>query len=348
MTKEKKGEQIDYEIDLFKLFKYFWEKKILIVKITAFFTLIGLAYALLTPSTYEARVNIYPPSLIDIRELQNFGTLKSSQTQNQVFKDFISILKSYQFRKNFLMEEGSIESLSKKEIISRIAIDRLANMIRVDESKKGEKKASLKIQYKNADIVAQYANKLINFAIKQYREDISQLFDYLKDQKIKNLLNKKNVLILSDEERLKQEIILLKEAYRIADKLDINEPQESEIPNQKNMVQFIGGIQEMRNLYSQGTRALGVEIENITQRDKPLTINNDVIGVEQELLDINQLSFDASKVMPITIELDVESSGYIIKPKRTLIVLLSGVVGGFLATIFLLFQYAVGNRKAKA
>ena len=73
-----------------------------------------------------------------------------------------------------------------------------------------------------------------------------------------------------------------------------------------------------------------------------------LIDIEQELSLLNNTSFDASKVMPVTIDLAAETPERHIKPKRRFIVLLSGVIGGFLGIIFVLFRNAVRNRKASA
>ena len=59
-----------------------------------------------------------------------------------------------------------------------------------------------------------------------------------------------------------------------------------------------------------------------------------------------KVSFDALKVMPVTIDLAAETPEHRIKPKRTLIVILSVVIGGFLGVIFVLIRNAVRNRKA--
>ena len=58
------------------------------------------------------------------------------------------------------------------------------------------------------------------------------------------------------------------------------------------------------------------------------------------------VEFDPAKVMPVTIDLAAEAPEQHIKPKRSLIVALSGVVGGMLAIMFVLIRNAVRNRKA--
>jgi len=346
----KEAEQIDNEINLFELIESLWKERVLIIAITAVITLIGLSYAISTPATYEARVEILPPSMTDIAELYKFDVLGTAklkpQSQSQVFIDFISILKSNQFRKKFLQEEGVMESLFKKETTQQQVLTDLDNMIKLEVvSKKKPNKASLKFQYKDSDLAAKSANQLVDLAIELYRTSILLEFNSIKDQKIKQLNNKKSSLIAIYEYRLDQEISKLKEAYLIAKKLDIIEPRESK--DQTIMTKFQSMItEEMRYLYSQGARALNAEIETLEQRKKNPSMVSGLIDIDQKLSLLNNISFDASKFTSVTIDLVAENSYDRIKPKRTSIVLMSGVIGGFLAILFVLIRNAVRNRKS--
>ena len=102
----------------------------------------------------------------------------------------------------------------------------------------------------------------------------------------------------------------------------------------------------MRYLYSQGTRALSAEIETVKERQKNLFMVDGLLEIEQRLALLNTVSFDVSKVMPVTIDSAAEAPEQRIKPKRSLIAALSGVVGGMLAIMFVLIRNAVRNRKA--
>jgi chain length determinant protein (polysaccharide antigen chain regulator) len=326
---KKEVRQMDDEIYLFELIEFLWKEKVLIVVITAVITLIGLGYAIVTPSTYEARVELLPPAISDIAELQKFDVLKSSQTQSstQIFKDFLSILRSNQLHKKFLLEEGAMQSLFEKETTPQMALAKLDKMIQVEVPKKVSKNdASFKLQFNDAELAAKFANRLVELGIEQYQMNISLAFNSEKDQRIKQLNDEKSSLIDTHERRLDQEITKLKEAFLIAKKLDIIEPRESKDQIIKTESRSSVITEEMRYLYSQGTRALNAEIETVTQRKKNLSMVNGLIAIEQDLSLLNTLSFDASKVMPITIDLVV--------------------IGGFLAIIFALIRNAVRNRKS--
>jgi len=289
------------------------------------------------------------PSISDIAGLQKFDILKSAQTQTQtqIFADFLSILKSKQLRKNFLQEQGVMKSFFDKETSLQEALEGLDKMIDLKVTKKGPKnEASFKLQYSDAEQAAKFANQLVDLAIESYRKNISLAFDSEKDQRIKILNDKKSSLIAVHEERLNQEITKLKEAFLIAKKLDIIEPRESKDQSVKTESRSSVVTEEMRYLYSQGTRALNAEVETVEKRKKNLSMVGGLIDIEQELSRLNITSFDASKVKPVNIDLAAETPESHIKPKRTLIVLLSGVIGGFLGIIFVLIRNAVRNRKS--
>jgi len=347
----RKNEDINDEMSLFELVESLWKERILILSITAVITLIGLGYAFLTPATYEARVEIILPSISNTAELQKFDILKSSQTQTQtqtqIFTDFLSILRSNQLIKKFLLEEGVMKSLFEKETSQQIAIEQLKKMTQLDLPKKGPKNgASFKLQFNDAELAAKYANQLVELATQQYRKNISLAFESQKDQRIKRLNDEKNSLIATNEERLNQEITKLQEAYLIAQKLDIFEPRESKDQTVKTESLSSVVTEEMRYLYTQGTRALNAEIETLTNRKKNLSMVNGLIEIKQALSLLDNTSFDASKVTPITIDLAAETPESHIKPKRILIVLLSVVIGGFLTIMYVLIRNAVRNRKA--
>ncbi|MGA1073493.1 MAG: GNVR domain-containing protein, partial [Pseudohongiellaceae bacterium] len=272
-----------------------------------------------------------------------------SQSQSQSFADFLQILKSNQLRKTFLSQEGVKATLFSPETSSQKALIALEKMALVETPKKGPAtEVSLNFQFKDATLAADYANQLVQLAVDQYRANTAQTFASEKDQEVKKLKDQQESLISTHEGRLNKEITKLKEAYEIARKLKIDEPRESRDMSVKTEARSSVITEEMRYLYSQGTRALSAEIETVSERKKNLFMVDGLLEIEQRLALLNSVSFDAAKVMPVTIDLAAEAPEQRIKPKRSLIVALSGVVGGMLAILFVLIRNAVRNRKANA
>ena len=347
---KKEIEQFDDEIDLFELFESLWKEKVLIVAITFVITLIGVGYALSIPPTYQASVKMLPPSQSDVAELVKFDVLKSSHSQS--FDDFLQILKSNQLRKTFLSQEGVKATLFSPETSTQKALIALEKMVVVEipkgsKTKEGPKtEVSLKFQFKDAVIAADYANQLVQLAVDQYRANTAQAFASEKDQEVNKLKDQQESLISTHEGRLNKEITKLQEAYEIARKLKIDEPVESRNMSVKTEARSSVITEEMRYLYSQGTRALSAEIETVSERKKNLSMVDGLLEIQQRLALLNSVSFDAAKVMPVTIDLAAEAPEQRIKPKRSLIVAISAVVGGMLAIMFVVIRNAVRNRKA--
>ena len=346
---KKEIKQFDDEIDLFELIQSLWKEKVLIVAITAVITLIGGGVTFLLPPTYEASVQMLPPSQSNVAELAKFDVLQSSQSQSQSqsFADFLQILKSNQLLKTFLSQESVKATLFSPEISSQKALIALEKMALVETPKRGPTtEVSLNFQFKDAALAADYANQLVQLAVDQYRANTAQTFASGKDQEVKKLKDQQESLISTHERRLNMEITKLKEAYRIAEKLNLIEPRESKDQTVKTEASSSVITKEMRYLYSQGTRALSAEIETVSERKKNLAMVDGLLEIEQRFALLNSVSFDVSKIMPVTIDLAAEAPEQRIKPKRSLIVALSGVVGGILAIMFVLIRNAFRNRKA--
>jgi len=142
---------------------------------------------------------------------------------------------------------------------------------------------------------------------------------------------------------LNQEITKLEEATIIAGKLGIIDTQESKDQTVQNASRSSVITEELRYLYSQSTRTLRAEIETINQRKKNINMVAGLLDIKEELTLLNTVSLDTSKVMPVTIDLVAGAPELHVRPKRTLIVLLSGFIGGALAIIFVLIGNAVRN-----
>jgi len=331
---EKQNKQINDDIDFFELFALLWKEKILIFAITVVFTLVGLGVVLIIPQTYEAKVNVLPLNLSNNIELKKFNAIGSSPGNS--FSEFSSILQSKQLLSNFLAQEGVMKSLFEEEISQQNAMNALNKIIKFERPKK--EVVFLKLKFKDENLSAKYANQLIELAIDQYRMNIASDFDSKKRLKINELNNKKSSLIASNNVRLNEEIYKLKEAYLIAEKLNIIDSRELTIPI--NISPSL--TEELRYLYSQGTLAINAEIEALIQRKTNLSSTQELVKLDQSLSVVNSTSFDANKVLPVNIG---PATTYLIKPKRILAVGLSAAIGGILAIVFVLIRNGVRNRK---
>jgi chain length determinant protein (polysaccharide antigen chain regulator) len=347
MTIEGASAPMNDEIDVFELFESIWKERVLIVAITFVITLAGVGYVLSIPPTYRASVQMLPPSPSDIGELAKFDVLKFSQPQ--AFEDFLQTLNSNQLRKTFLSQEGVEATLFSREISSLEALIALEKMSALKRSKENPTtEVTFNFQFKDAAVAAEYANQIVQLAVDHYRADLAQTFASRRDQEVIKLEEERKSLISMHEGLVDREIDKLKEAYEIARELGLDELSKitNMMEGQRGRSSLI--TEELRYLYSQGKRALRAELKALSKvRESPDMIYG-WFEIEQRLALLKSVSFDAAKVMPVTIDLAAEAPGRRIKPKRSLIVGLSAVSGGMLAIMFVLIRNAVRNRKTNA
>ena len=336
------------EIDLFELFESLWKEKLLIVAITVLITLLGGLFAFLWPPTYQASVHMLPPSLSDVAELSKLGVLNSSQSQSQsqAYAQFLQLLKSNQVHKELLRDKELQKALFKEPVSVQKGLKALDKLAVVNEPKKGPS-VTIELTFNSQDpkIAADAANALVKLAVAAYREQIAEAFMSAKSQELRALKSERDSLVNTHAQRISSEVAKLKEALLIAKTLKLQKPGQYIDIQTSNEPRATAVTEELRYLYSQGEEALKAEIQTVSAREKNLSSVAGLADVDQRIALLNNVSFDADMVMPLTIDLAAEPPEQRIKPKRSLIVALSAVVGGMLAILFVLIRNAVRNRK---
>ena len=336
------------EIDLFELFESLWKEKFLIVAITLVITLIGGGVAFSLPPTYQASVHMLPPSLSDVAELSKFDVLKSSQSQSQSqsYAQFLQLLKSNQVHKELLRDKELQKALFKEPVSVQKGLKALDNLAVVNEPKKGPSVAiELTFDSQDPKLAADAANKLVELGINAFQKQTLEAFSASKDQVVKTLKAELESLLNTHEQRIDAELAKMHEALTIAKALNLKEPRATTDLTVKTESRSPIVTEELRYLYSQGSNALEAEIIAVKARKNNLNLVSGVAEIQKRLDLISSVSFDSSKVIPLTIDLAAEPPEQRIKPKRSLIVALSAVVGGMLAIMFVLIRNAVRNRK---
>ena len=80
----------DNEIDLIELVEGVWRQKLWVAVIAVPIVLVGLAYALLAPRVYQARLFVEPPSRDEIAQL-NYGRGGDSGLSTYSVKDVYDV-----------------------------------------------------------------------------------------------------------------------------------------------------------------------------------------------------------------------------------------------------------------
>ncbi len=197
------------EIDLIELFKVFWKHKLIILLITAVFTVGSIVYALRLPNIYTADVMLAPVSsdgssiagglgaLGGIASLAGISTTSGGDTTAN-----IAVIKSRQFIIEFIKENDLLPILFYKQwdyknnkwaVADQKKVPTLQkgytkfsnNVLNISENKKTGLIA-LKVSWYDPELSAKWANMLVlkaNSYLKQNAiSEANQSISYLKDQ----------------------------------------------------------------------------------------------------------------------------------------------------------------------
>jgi chain length determinant protein (polysaccharide antigen chain regulator) len=353
-------EHFNDHIDFFEMIESLWRAKVIIILITAVAALLGGLIAFNTPATYRATVRMLPPSLSGIAELSKLGDFASTANlklsmedlQSRTFAQFLQKLTSSMIRQEFLRDNELRAALFKRTVSMQEGFNALAGLVEVKESKKGS--VTLTFDARDPNLAANSANKFVELAIVAFRSQANESFNALKNQDRRVLQSELESLINSHDERIDAEQKKLSEALRITKSLNISDPML------KNNVTFRFSAQsspivtddtppivteELRYLYSQGSRALEAEIEAVGNRKGKLVLVSGAAEKKRKLDALTSKSFDPLAVMPVTIDMPAVPPETRLKPRRSLIIILSCIVGSILAVVFVLLRNAVHARK---
>ncbi len=197
------------EIDLIELFKVFWAHKLMIVIITAIFTVGSVIYAMRLPNIYTAEVTLAPVNsdgnaiaggLGALGGLASLAGISTSSGSNIAAN--MAVIKSRQFIMEFIKEnkllpmlfakqwdsennKWVVEGQKKAPTLQKGYRKFVSNIVSISESKKTGL-ITLTVSWYDADLAANWANMFItkaNIFIKQKAiTEANQSISYLKDQ----------------------------------------------------------------------------------------------------------------------------------------------------------------------
>ncbi len=248
----------DDEIDLRELLTSLWANKLLILAITAIFSLAGIAYALLAPQLWSAKAVVVAPlpfqsdqlqlrleNLVALREIATNGstittspndgsTITTSPNESladfsdgKIYSDFIRAFDSFDNKVEFLRTNGIVRQADMQDANSlQRLLAGMAEKISV-EKKKDEPSQTLSFGAENA----QEALKLLNayLAFIQTKEVAAK--NRLLTEKIANQTNTLNFIYQVKKaetlKRLQEDIARTEYALRISKAADIEAPVEN-------------------------------------------------------------------------------------------------------------------------
>ena len=351
MSEELKPTYQDDEIDLFELIETLWKEKVLIILFTVVAAMGGTGYAFLATPTYEAEVRLLLPSSKDVAELNKLSgapyvaNANASFSPAMVFERFVQNLESSSLLKEFLTRPEVLTFYNPEgQPISRVWKGFSESLV-VSKPGKNSNATTLKVALSDPVLTADFANAFVDLALSNTKADLISDFQeelsQSKDRITATLDSRKQTYV----SQIETELAKLREAKLIASKIGI-ERQESVdrlVGTDENLM-----VDEMRRLYRLGTVAISAEIDAMQARMKDESLIPGLVSLQQQLAYLDSISLDSDKIRPALVDLAAVEPLSPIKPKKSLILALSVVLGGMVGVMFVLIRSAVRNRKANA
>ena len=337
----------DDEIDLFELIETLWREKLTIIGIAVVFALGGGGYAFMATPTYEASVSLLPPTTKDIAELTKGSAASvadsTSTSTSTVYDQFTRVLESNQLRKEFLTLAPVQSAFVTEGSTPQSIWKGLSDSVSVSRAKGNADKIDVKVSYKDAAIAADLANSFVSLGLDRTRQLlVSDFNEQLKQQigAVEDQIASRRATYVT---QIDNEISKLQDALFVANR--INQTGPIDIQQIIEASPSTQTVDELRRLYRSGSDALEAEIELLTERKKDLSLVSGLSELQQRLSLLTSIKLDEAKILPATVDLAAMVPESPVKPKKSLILALSIVLGGMVGVVLVLIRQAVRNRR---
>ena len=354
----------DDEIDLRELLISLWKNKILIITITAIFSITGIIYALLAPQVWSAKAVVVAPlptqleqlhlrleklvALLDITS-KNLNTTSSIRiidnqkiidnefftsdhdeflaifSEEKLHTDFIQAFDSFDNKSEFLKTNNYVQPEENKDVNSlQRALEKMANNISVRQ-KKNEPSATLSFSADNAQEAGQLLNEYLNFILN--KELVAK--NKVLDGKIASKVDMFNLVFQVRKaealKRLQEEIERTEFALRISQTAGIEAP----ITNLNNNSIFAIDF---------GARALDEKLKILKEIKTPELINPELADIRLHLDSLLAMPQEKVSFVPYHFIRSPSEPLNRDKPKRTLMVVMATFAGLMMGMVVALFR----------
>jgi chain length determinant protein (polysaccharide antigen chain regulator) len=343
-------------IDLYELWITLWNKKWIVIGMTAVAALGSVVFALLQPPVYKAEALLLPPRAKNVQSL-NVQGVPGVQGRNKdvklevsdiVFLSFKNNLRSRNIQKKFIKEYDLMELLSPgrtSETRDEDIYTGFAQMIKVEEEITNKIVLNrISIELNDPERAAQWINDYIKFVD---IETIDILVGNIRNsinsniRKIEYIIDTKRKMAKQRREDTIQQFL---EASNIAAKLGVKERVDVINVVQNNQ---LDSSTSSTPLYYRGFRALNAEISILKNRKSDDPFIYGLLDLKEKLALLNSNKIDPIGMHAVTIDQAAYPPKNRIKPNRRLIVSLGTVVGLFLG-IFLVFFVSFVQKQKEA
>ena len=357
----------DDTIDLYELWITLWNKKLLVIVVTAIAALGSVVYALQQPPIYKAGALLLPPKARDVQSLNVQGVRGVHEVQEVqgvqgvqgvqrvqgvtaegAFAAFKNNLSSRSLQKKFIDEQGLMDILAPgrtPETRDIEILESFAKMIKIEHVKRAlenEKGMSVSMESNDPEFAANLVNDYISFFDTETILALSAAARNSLAGQIRDI----EYTIASKRQMAKQRredtILRHEEAAVIAGKLGVRDRVDTTNVVQNNQRNI---STSSTPLYYRGYKALNAEIKILKNRKSDDPFISGLRDLQEILALLSSIKIEAEGMHAVTVDQAAYPPKNRIKPDRRLIVSLSTVVGLFLGIFLVFFVSFVKKQK---
>ncbi len=335
------------EIDLFELAAALWQRKWVVVGVTTLTIALAVAYLLITPKVYEAKVIISETQSVNVTQLnvgeEQLGQYSQSVTSLSVFTLFQKNLQSRSLVMAYFKEHVEPVYRSKGSDASANNLLDNAFLKSISVTKPGKNSVYLSVahQYTDTALAAQWLNGYLGYIEQKTKEELVTSANHNKALAVKEYEKEITSLRTVYSQRLQDKIILLEEAYKIAKKLNIKKPAMSGLADKMPSNSLDESL-----LYMRGYEVLRAEIDSLKSRELLDPFIEKIRPIQEKISYLDSVEYELTELEVINVDAWADEPEQSIKPKKALVLILAGLLGGMLGVFVSLIMWAVSKRKA--
>lgn len=348
----------DDEIDLFELVAQLWEGRWWLV--LAMFIAVGsaLVYLQFTQPVYESRAALLSPtnSSIAVLNVGRVGRLENAQTTRfsleaitakHVYDIFLRHLNSGTNKRTFFeevyaaREELELDALEQREYESEYK--RFLNRLTIVPPSRNERVDYYQVvfNYSDPELASNWVEAYLQLAADRSLAEIISNINAELNAGIQTLSLQKSTLIEGAKQTRSDAMARLREALFIAKSVGITEPLVL-VGREQNAERGVA-FHEQNMLYLRGSHALAAELSVLKERKNVEPFVDGLRELEAELDYLKQLQPSAEGVAVYTLDEAASAPQTPIKPRKSIVLLVAAMLGGFVGVGGVLLKNAVSS-----
>ena len=343
----------DDEIDLFQICADLWQKRVLITLVALAVLACGVSYAYWAPEVYKAEARLLPAPVSSLSELTAVDDLiwNDRVSPGGAFDLTNQYLASMEVKKA-LLNSPTIAEYIDDAFPESTERDKLASLskrmvVLLPNIKKKRSSTEVSIEWHDPVQAAELVNTWVELAMNGARSElITNARGSLDDEieKVSEKIKVKEALVLS---QLSIELLKLADAKKIAVKNGLVDPVDLATESLVTDRSFLTNVMELRSLYLLGSKALSSEIEILEKRKEGFDKYDPALTeLKEHRMSLERIVLEEGLVLTANIDARAVPPEARLKPKRTMIMLVSVFLGTMVGFFVALIVVSVEKRKA--